>query len=117
MGWLANAVSRSADQVEEVVAYAEDLRLRWRGSVADLRADAAAHRLLELVPQYLVVTAPMVADLLGVSAPSARGAIEALADRGILQPLDLSPRPARPGRPAQWWMAGDLVSLVGRWSR
>jgi len=72
-------------------------------------------RVLDLIPQHLVVTAPMVAELLGVSAPTARAAVEALAARGILEPLEL--RAVRPGRPAQWWMAGELVSAVGRWSR
>jgi Fic family protein len=115
VGWVADAVSRSADQVVEVVGQAEDLRRRWEDLLTGVRSDAAARRLLDLVPQYLVVTAPMVADLLGVSGPTARAAIGALAERGILQPLDL--RPSRPGRPPQWWMAEELVSVVGRWSR
>jgi predicted ArsR family transcriptional regulator len=99
--------------VIDVVGEAEELRRRWEDLLAGVRSDAAARRLLDLVPRYLVVTAPMVADLLGVSGPTARGAIEALAARGILQPLDL--RPSRPGRPAQWWMAEELVSVIGRW--
>ena len=115
VGWVAEAVSRSADQVGELVATAEDLRRRWDGQLRGVRADAAARRLLDLLPQHLVMTAPMVADLLGVSAPTARAAIEALAARDIVQPLEL--RTTRPGRPAQWWMAGELVSAVGRWSR
>lgn len=113
--WVAGAIRRSAEQVVELVDEAEEMRVRWTGLVSDLRTDAAAHRLLELLPRHLVVTAPMVADLLGVSPPAARGAIEALAGRGVLQPLELPP--VRPGRPARWWMAGDLVSAVARWSR
>lgn len=115
VGWVGDAISRSAEQVVELVAYAEDLHLRWLTLLADVRSDAAARRLLDLIPRHLVVTAPIVADLLGVSAPTARAAIEALATRGILRPIEL--RPVRPGRPAQWWMAEELVSVVGRWSR
>ncbi|MFN2503025.1 MAG: Fic family protein [Acidimicrobiales bacterium] len=115
VGWVAEAVNRSAEQVVELVGYAEDLRRRWEDLLGDVRSDAAAWRLLDHLPRHLVVTAPMVAGLLGVSTPTARAAVEALASRGILQPLDL--RPVRPGRPAQWWMAGELVSVVGRWSR
>lgn len=115
VGWVADAVTRSADQVGELAATADDLRRRWENLLVGVRADAAARRLLDLIPQHLVMTAPMVADLLGVSAPTARAAVEALAARDILQPLEL--RAARPGRPAQWWMAGELVSAVGRWSR
>jgi hypothetical protein len=113
--WMAEAVSRSAEQVLDVISYAEEVRRRWDAALVDVRADAAARRLVELVQEHLVITAPMAADLLAVSAPAARGAIEALAARGILEPLDLPP--TRPGRPAQWWMAGELVSLVTRWSR
>jgi len=113
--WMAEAVSRSAEQVLDVVAYAEEVRRRWDGALAGVRADAAARRLAELVQQHLVITAPMAAEMLSVSAPAARGALEALANRGILEPLSLTP--TRPGRPAQWWMAGELVSLVSRWSR
>lgn len=113
--WMAEAVSRSAEHVLDVIAYTEEVRNRWEEALVGVRADAAARPLAELVQQHLVITAPMAADLLAVSAPATRGAIAALADRGILQPLDLPP--TRPGRPAQWWMAGELVSLVSRWSR
>jgi len=115
VGWVAEAISRSAEQVVDLIAYVDDLRRRWETLLCDVRADATARRLLDVVPQHLVVTAPMVADLLGVSAPTARGAIETLAARGILEPLDF--RPVTPERPAQWWMAGELISVVTRWSR
>ncbi|MGI9023223.1 MAG: hypothetical protein ACR2HV_08340 [Acidimicrobiales bacterium] len=115
VGWVAEAISRSAEQVVDLVACVDDLRRRWETLLCDVRADATARRLLDVVPQHLVVTAPMVADLLGVSAPTARGAIETLAARGILEPLDF--RPVTPGRLAQWWMAGELISVVTRWSR
>jgi hypothetical protein len=112
---MAEAVSRSAEHVLDVISYAEEVRRRWDAALVDVRSDAAARRLVELAQEHLVITAPMAANLLAVSAPAARGAIEALAARGILEPLDLSP--TRPGRPAQWWMAGELVSLVTRWLR
>jgi len=115
VGWVADTISRSADQVVGVVGQAEDLRRRWEDLLAGIRSDAAARRLLDLLPRYLVVTAPMTADLLGVSGPTARAAIAALAARGILEPLDL--RATRPGRPATWWMAPELAAIVGRWSR
>ncbi len=113
--WMAEAVRRSADQVAEVLTHAEDVRRRWDVGLSGLRADAAARRLVELLSQHLVLTAPIAAELLGVSAPTARGAIAALAARGVLEPLDL--QPAVRGRPAHWWMAGELVELVTRWSR
>lgn len=115
VGWVADTVSRSADQVGELVTTVEDLQRRWEGALTGIRADAAARRLLDLVPRHPALTAPMVADLLGVSGPTARAAVEVLAAKGILEPLEV--RPIRPGRPARWWMAGELVSAVSRWSR
>lgn len=115
VNWVAEAISRSAEQVVELVGYAEDVRRRWEGLVADLRADAAARRLLDIISRHLVITGPQAAELLGVSAPTARRAIEALLARGILTPLDL--RPTKPGRPPQWWMTRELVALITRWSR
>ena len=115
VGWMAEAIRRSADQVVDLVGHADELRRHWEVLVSDLRVDAAARRLVELVPLHLVVSAPLVGELLGVSAPAARGAIGALARRGILQPLQVA-SVRRPGRPPQWWVAGELVAVVGRWS-
>lgn len=115
VAWTADAIRRSAEQVDELLAATEGLRRRWDAQLADLRSDAAARGLLDLIPHHLVFTAPMVAELLDVSGPTARAAVDALAVRGIVQPLHV--RANRPGRPAQWWMAGDLVAALGRWSR
>jgi len=115
VGWMADAVLRSTEQVGELVGQAEELRARWHALLAGVRADATARRVLDLIPRHLVVTAPIVAELLLVSAPTARTAIDTLAARGVLCPLDLRPR--RPGRPARWWMAADLVSVLSRWAR
>lgn len=115
VAWVADTIRRSAEEVLDLVGFVQDVRGRWATLTADLRADAAARRLLDLLPEHVVVSAPLVAELLGVSAPAARGAITALADRGILEPLAL--RPTRPGRPPQWWGASEVLSAVARWSR
>src|SRR5207253_3010393 len=41
VGWVADAVSRSADQVVEVVSQAEDLRRRWEDLLTGVRSDSA----------------------------------------------------------------------------
>jgi hypothetical protein len=48
-----------------------------------------------------------------VSRPTARGALEALADRGVLRAAELPPSGA-PGRPRSWWVAGELLDLLAR---
>ncbi len=82
VAWVADAVTRSAEQVGDLIASAEELRRRWDARLSGVRSDAAARRLVELVPLHLVVTAPMVAALLCVSEPTARATIEALVARG-----------------------------------
>jgi len=55
-----------------------------------------------------------VAERLGVSRPTARGALSELMARGVLSELDL--RSTRQGRPARWYSADALLDLVRRWS-
>ncbi|MGQ0743337.1 MAG: hypothetical protein ACT4OS_03165 [Acidimicrobiales bacterium] len=112
---MAEAISESCEQVGDFLIRSQDISRRWNAQVAGLRSDAAARRLVGILPRHLVVTAPMVTGLLNVSGPTARAAINSLATLGLLQPLEL--RPNRPGRPAQWRVAGEFVSALGRWAR
>jgi predicted ArsR family transcriptional regulator len=52
-------------------------------------------------------------SLLDVSRPTARTALEALAERGVLGQADL-PATGEPGRPRTWWVAGELLDLLAR---
>ena len=52
-------------------------------------------------------------DLLGVSTPAARTALEALTERGVLRLASL-PGNGGPGRPRRWWVAGELLDLLAR---
>jgi len=115
VAWVADAVRRAAEGVDDVVGAADDVRRRWDDLVAGLRTDAAARRLLDVVSRDLVVSGPSVAESLSVSGPTARSAIDALASRGILEPIAVALRSA--GRPARWWGAPELLALVSRWSR
>jgi hypothetical protein len=60
VGWMAEALTRSADQVVVLVGRAEELRRGWDDLLTGVRSDAAARRLLDVVVRQLVVTAPMV---------------------------------------------------------
>jgi Fic family protein len=73
------------------VAHARDLgeRIRelndgWRAALGELRADAAAHRLVEATIGQPVLTSRVAADLIGSSVQTALAALEQLTDRGIL---------------------------------
>ena len=114
VSWFADVVDRSAGAtltlIEEITALVDD----WSTQLEALRADAAARRLIGLLPEMPVLSAPLVAERLGVSNPSARDALAALAERGVVQPLEM--KPFGPGRPPAWYAASGLLELVRRWS-
>lgn len=112
--WFAAVV---ADAATSSLAWAGDVHAlleSWRDRVADLRADAAARRLLDLLPTRPLVSVESVATALGVSATTARTAIEELATRGVLEAQPNAPVGA--GRPRRWWLTPALVELVGGWA-
>ncbi len=81
---LARAVVQACD---ESIAIAQDLNAmadRWRAMLSDLRADAAARRLPELLLGQPVVSIRQVEAALGVSFVTANKAVEQLVARGIL---------------------------------
>jgi hypothetical protein len=65
--------------------------------------------------EHPVVNAAIVTELLEVSEQSARVAVSKLANLGVL--TEFTPQtvtPTRPGRPRQWWVASELLVLLGR---
>ena len=69
-------------------------------------------RLLTLLPAHPVLSAEVVSRLLDVSGPAARGALDALAAAGVVNEIEPIARGA--GRPRRWWVADDLLALIGR---
>lgn len=112
--WFAGVVERAAAGSMEWAGQVEALLAGWRAQLADLRADATARWLLELLPVHPVVSADLVAQALGVSDTAARTALNLLRDRGIVADLPV-PKTGQ-GRPRRWWIATDLEALVGSWS-
>ncbi|MGH9038467.1 MAG: hypothetical protein ACRD0O_22145 [Acidimicrobiia bacterium] len=114
-GWFADAVEHAADRTVTVMSAVEDLLAHWADTATGLRRDAAARRLIPHLAQHPVVNAALVARLLGVSEQSARVAIGELATLGVLSEFTPSSAgAARPGRPRQWWVAADLLALLGQ---
>ena len=112
--WVARALQRSSEAAGDLAARAEVLFDDWRVRTSEVRTDAAARRLLELLPEHPVLTAAWVAERLGVSSRSGQYALSELAARGIVERY----RPRRPGRgrPSQYWVAQELIDLVSAWS-
>jgi Fic family protein len=112
VAWFADAVANASARTLTVLDAVAELEARWAGATATLRADSAARRLLTLLPAHPVLSADTVNDLLGVSGPAARAALTALADAGVVNEIEPIARGA--GRPRRWWVADDLLALIGR---
>jgi hypothetical protein len=108
--WFADVVGTSAAAALEWADEVDALLSDWRARLADLRADAAARPIVEILPAHPVITAATAADLVGISDTAARTAIEQLHARSIVEPYAVPGR-AR-GRPRTWWLARDLADLV-----
>jgi Fic family protein len=114
VSWFADVVRRAG---EASVTLGQDLRgllAEWHERVDDLRSDATARQLVDLLPEHPVLTSQVAAERLDVSERAARTALDALAERSILAKADI--RTAAIGRPQQWWIAADLIDAVGRWA-
>ncbi|MBO0748057.1 MAG: Fic family protein, partial [Acidimicrobiaceae bacterium] len=111
VAWFAQVVVAAATTSADVLAQVADVQAEWREAVRDLRVDAAARRLCELLPAHPVVSALTAAESLGVSRQAAAMAIAALEHRGILVTLE-GPAPGRNVR-ERWWAARQMLDLLG----
>lgn len=122
VAWFADAVSGAGRTQRDLVDEVGRLRRAWRERLdaprpeaRRLRADAAAWRVLDLVPRHLVLTAASLADELGLPPKTARAALADLVAAGILVehgdvPASLAPGP---GRPARLYVSPELLGLAG----
>lgn len=111
--WLATALERSSEAAGALVARSEQLLEEWRARLAGVRADAAARGVIDILAEYPVVSATVVAVKLGISARAGQTALATLAERGIL--TRYHPDVTARGRPTQYWVAHELVALVAGW--
>jgi Fic family protein len=112
--WFADAVASGGVAQRELIAEVEVIRARWRNrlSSAGVRRDAAAHRVLDLLPRHLVLTSALVVDELDVTHKAALTTLARLADLGILTEHGAVSTTGR-GRPARLYVATELLGLAG----
>jgi hypothetical protein len=111
--WFATTLEQAARSATATLVAVAALVDSWPARLAGIRSDAAAHALVDQVVTHPALDVASVVELMGVSAPTARAALEALADRGVLRPADV-PGTRTPGRPRTWWVAGELLDLLTR---
>ena len=117
--WFADAVSGAGRAQQELVASVERLQREWRDRLAAprqaarrLRSDAAAWRVLDLLPRHLVLTGPIVASELTIPLKSASAALRDLVDAGVLVEHGTA-RPTGRGRPSRLYTSAELLGLAG----
>lgn len=117
--WFAGAVAGAGQAQRDLVAEVARLRAEWaarldapRPGARRRRSDAAAHRVLDLVPRHLALTATLVAGELGIPPKSARAALEDLVEAGVLAEVGTAPA-AGPGRPRRLFVSPELLGLAG----
>ena len=117
--WFAEAVSGAGRAQQELVASVQRLQREWRERLAAprqgsrrLRSNAAAWRVLDLLPRRLVLTGPIVAGELAIPSKSANAALRDLVDAGILIEQGTM-RPRGRGRPSRLYTSAELLGLTG----
>ena len=109
-GWVRYVLEAVKTQADEAVALADELQTlqaRYREEIQKRRSSVKALALVDMLFVNPLFTVRHVQERLGVSAPTARTAVRALMDAGILRELD----PAR-----KWqriYIADELYRLIG----
>jgi Fic family protein len=117
--WFADAVSGAGRTQQELVSSVEKLQRAWRvrleaprDGTKRLRSNAAAWRVLDLLPRYVVLTGPTVASELAIPLKSANAALSDLVDAGVLVEHG-TVQPKGRGRPSRLYTSPDLLGLAG----
>lgn len=117
--WFAEAVSGAGRAQQELVAAVQDLRGAWedrlgapRDGTRRLRSNAAAWRVIDLLPRHLVLTGPLVAEELDIPLKSASAALRDLVEAGVLVEHG-TVQGKRRGRPSRLYTSPELLGLAG----
>ena len=118
--WFADAVSGAGRAQQDLVAAVLRLQDSWqqrlrlpREGTRRLRSNAAAWRVLDLLPRHLVLTGPSVADELGIPLKSANAALRDLVTAGVLVEHGTTAVGRGRGRPSRVYTSTELLGLVG----
>ncbi|MWV47697.1 Fic family protein [Rathayibacter sp. VKM Ac-2803] len=83
----------------------EGIRGTWRDALAGLRSDHSARRVADLALEQPVLSGPVVGSRLGISAPAAYRALDALVECGVLRPADSHRR-------NRIWIADRMIAAL-----
>jgi len=114
--WFGDAVTNGGRAQGNLVREVEGLKTLWRDRLGQregrsLRSDAAAWRVLELLPRHLLLTSDVVSAELKISNKAAIAALRQTADAGVL--LEYGTMIRGPGQPAKLYVSKELLGLTG----
>lgn len=106
---FAGAAARAAPLATEYLDALGTLAEQWRSALSESprapRADAAAWKIIDILPAHPMITAPVAAASTGRSKPQVYRALEQLASAGVLAPISTRRR-------NQTWEAVGLLDLL-----
>jgi Fic family protein len=105
--WLrsfAAAAARSAELASGYLTQVQELQERWRAELRAIspRSDAAAWRIIDILPAHPIISQPVAVTAVERSRPVVQQAIDQLVSVGVLAPL------TRSRRNRQWEAVGLL---------
>jgi len=108
---FATAAAQAAQLAERYAGRVSALQGRWRSRLGEVqrlpRADAAAWRLLSVLPAHPIVTVPVAVAATGRTKPAVTNAIAELEAAGVLARMSDSTR-------NRAWEADGLLDLIVR---
>ena len=110
-GWVerfATATASAAFLADHYLERVTELQDRWRDQVRqhlNLRADATAWAVIDVLPAHPVITVPVAVTATGRSKSSTTVAVDRLVEAGVLSPLSESKR-------NRAWEATGLLDLL-----
>jgi len=109
--YFAGATVRAARLARAYVEAVRRLQERWREQLRDSkrvpRANAAAWAVIDLLPAYPMISAPVMEAVTQRAKSRVYEAIEQLVDAGVLVPLS-------EGRRNRYWEAANLLDLIAQ---
>lgn len=109
--WFADAVATGSRRQVDLVDALANLRLVWEARLKGVRRDAAAWRVLDLIPRLVLLSAPAVAEELAIPVKSASAALRALTEAGILTEHGTVAGTAF--RPRRLYVSEEVLGLTG----
>jgi Fic family protein len=107
---FAQAIERAAAKASELALRLAELQEKWRERAGRPRGHSSAEALIVELPAHPIVTVATAQKLLGRSKQAVNGAINVLADKGVLHPITVAKR-------NRAWEARDLFDLINEVER